>query len=289
MTRVAALAVAVAGFVALSGAAFGPVDAAVGPAPQAPPLYGVYAVRYASIPFALHNLIADADPARRLDIAMTVWVMRGGGRTVLLDAGFYRDRFIRQFHPAPYAKPSVAVQDGLGIAPDDVTDIIVSHIHWDHADGLDLFPKARVWLQKDEYEHHVGENGAVLDQAISADDAVMLFGLKQAGRVNLVNGDDREILPGIRAYTGGKHTFQSEYVGVQTRSGTVILASDNMYLYENHDRHVPIAQTLDAASNLAAQDRMFKLAAKPELVIPGHDPAVFDRFPSVKPGVVRID
>ncbi|HUL74215.1 MAG TPA: hypothetical protein VLT86_13995, partial [Vicinamibacterales bacterium] len=72
-------------------------------------------------------------------------------------------------------------------------------------------------------------------------------------------------------------------------AGTVILASDNVYLYENLDRHVAIAQTLDAASNLAAQDRMLKLAASPRLVIPGHDPAVFERFPIVKPGVVRID
>jgi len=253
------------------------------------PLYGVYAVRYASIPFTVRNLIADADPSRKLDIAMTVWVIRGGGRNVLVDAGFYRDRFMQQYHPSPYAKPSDAVETGLGIKAAEVTDIIVSHVHWDHADGLDLFPKARVWIQKDEYEHHVGESGAVLDRMISADDATMLFGLKQAGRVNLVNGDDQEIMPGVRVYTGGKHTFQSQYVGVQTRSGTVVLASDNMYLYENLDRHVPISQTLDAASNLAAQDRMRTIAAKPSLIIPGHDPAVFERFPVVKAGVVRID
>jgi glyoxylase-like metal-dependent hydrolase (beta-lactamase superfamily II) len=253
------------------------------------PLFEVYAVRYASIPFTVRNLIADADPSRKLDIAMTVWVIRGGGRNVLVDAGFYRDRFMQQYHPAPYAKPSDAVETGLGIKTDEVTDIIVSHVHWDHADGLDLFPKARVWIQKDEYEHHVGENGAVLDRMISADDATMLFGLRQAGRVNLVNGDNQEIIPGVRVYTGGKHTFQSQYVGVQTRSGTVVLASDNMYLYENLDRHVPISQTLDAASNLAAQDRMRTIAAKPSLIIPGHDPAVFERFPVVKAGVVRID
>ena len=57
---------------------------------------------------------------------------------------------------------------------------------------------------------------------------------------------------GITCYTGGKHTFQSQYVGVNTKAGTVILASDNMYLYENLEKHVPIAQTLDADSNLRA-------------------------------------
>jgi hypothetical protein len=73
--------------------------------------------------------------------------------------------------------------------------------------------------------------------------------------VSLVPGDAQEIFPGITCYTGGKHTFQSQYVGVNTKAGMVILASDNMYLYENLEKHVPIAQTLDAVSNLHAQDR----------------------------------
>jgi glyoxylase-like metal-dependent hydrolase (beta-lactamase superfamily II) len=75
---------------------------------------------------------------------------------------------------------------------------------------------------------------------------------------------------------------------VNTAAGTVVLASDNMYLYENLDKHVPIAATLDAESNLRAQDRMKQMAAKPELIIPGHDPAVLKRFPEVAPGIVRI-
>jgi glyoxylase-like metal-dependent hydrolase (beta-lactamase superfamily II) len=69
----------------------------------------------------------------------------------------------------------------------------------------------------------------------------------------------------------------------------VVLASDNMYLYENLDKHVPIAQTLDAVSNLAAQDRMKQLAAANRLIIPGHDPAVLERFPKVGDRAVRID
>jgi glyoxylase-like metal-dependent hydrolase (beta-lactamase superfamily II) len=107
--------------------------------------------------------------------------------------------------------------------------------------------------------------------------------------VTLIHGDAQEILPGITCYTGGKHTFQSQFVGVKTRAGTVVLASDNMYLYENLEKHVPIAQTLDAASNLRAQDRMKQLAASPRLIVPGHDPAVFEKFPTVSERVVRIE
>jgi glyoxylase-like metal-dependent hydrolase (beta-lactamase superfamily II) len=106
--------------------------------------------------------------------------------------------------------------------------------------------------------------------------------------VRLVDGDAREIIPGITVYVGGKHTFQSQYAAVRTAEGTVVIASDNAYLYENFDKRVPIAQTLDAASNLRAQDRMRTLASSPRLLVPGHDPAVFERFPLVQAGVARI-
>ena len=67
------------------------------------------------------------------------------------------------------------------------------------------------------------------------------------------------------------------------------MASDNVYLYENMDAHKAIAQTLDAVSNLRTQDRMRSLASDPRLVVPGHDPAVFDRFPKVSDRIVRIE
>jgi glyoxylase-like metal-dependent hydrolase (beta-lactamase superfamily II) len=257
------------------------------------PRWTVYAVRYATLPFKVASLIGNLPAAERdrtIDIAMMVWVLRGpDNRAVLVDAGFYRDKFMQQWKPAGYSKPSDAVQAGLGIAPEDVTDIIISHIHWDHADGTDLFPRAKVWIQRDEYTHHIDDLGKPLDRAIDPAVAAMLFSLKEAGRVNLVDGDNQEIMPGVRAYIGGKHTYQSQYVGVATRSGTVIVASDNVYLYENLERRLPIAQTLNPESNLIAQARMLNLAASLNRIVPGHDPTVFDRFPAVKPGVVRID
>jgi len=217
-------------------------------------------------------------------------VLRGpDNRIVLVDAGFYREKFMKQWKPAGYSKPSDAVQAALGISPDQVTDIIVTHIHWDHADGVDLFPRAKVWLQRDEYTYHVDDMGKPKDPAIDADVATMLHILKEAGRVSLVDGDNQEILPGIRVYTGGKHTYQSQFVGVAARSGTIVVASDNAYLYENLELRLPIAQTLNPASNLSAQARMLMLAASLNRIVPGHDPAVFERFAKVKDGVVRID
>ena len=65
----------------------------------------------------------------------------------------------------------------------------------------------------------------------------------------------------------------------------MVLASDNAYLYENLDKRLAIAQTLDVESNLRAQDRMKELG---KIIVPGHDPLVLTKFAEVAPGVVRI-
>ena len=249
----------------------------------------VFAIRYGTLRnFPVASLVAGADTARRMDVALMVWLIkRPDGRTVLVDAGFYRDKFVQRWKPADYVKPSDAVR-AAGIRAEDVTDVIISHVHWDHMDGADLFPNARIWIQRAEYEHHVTDAGRSVDRAADSLDAAMLAALRRDGRVELVDGDDREILPGVRVYTGGRHTFASQYVSVATAQGTVVLASDNAYLYENLARRAAIAQTLDAESNLRAQDRMKQLASSERLIVPGHDPEVFVRFPLPGRGVAAI-
>ena len=267
-------------------------DAQAAAKPASPaPVYSVEAIRYATIQgFPVAGLVAGADKSRKMDIAMVFWLVQGGGHNILVDSGFYRPQFFRDWKVADYRKPSDAVR-AAGLDPDAITDIVISHMHWDHADGFDLFPKARIWIQRDEYTYYTGEawQHPRTHGGIDPDDVAALVQANVAGHVRFVEGDNQEILPGIRCYIGGKHTYQSQYVSVPGKDGTVVLASDNVYLYENLDKHAPIAETLDARSNLAAQDRMRTLAAKPEFIIPGHDPAIFDRFPAVAPGVVKID
>ncbi len=257
---------------------------------QSKPQYQVYAIRYATVPdYPVADLVAGADPARKTDIAMMIWLVRGNGHNILVDSGFYHERLFPGWNIHDFIKPSDALKP-LGLKPEDVTDIIISHMHWDHADGIDLFPKARIWIQKDELQYYAGEAWQSKDThgGIDADDVLTLVKLNTEGKVGLVDGDAQEILPGVTCYTGGRHTYASQYVGVNTAAGTVVLASDNMYLYENLEKHVPIAATLDAASNLRAQDRMKQLAASPALIIPGHDPAVLTKFPNPAPGVAKI-
>jgi glyoxylase-like metal-dependent hydrolase (beta-lactamase superfamily II) len=254
--------------------------------------YAVYAVRFATITgFPVSSLVAGAERGRRIDLAMTIWVLKGAdGRVALVDTGFHRARHFKEFAVTDYVSPADAIAP-LGIGPQDVNDIFLSHMHWDHAGGLDLFPRARLWIQRAEYAYYTGDAWQAPGShgGIDAEDAIELVRRNTEGRVTLLDGDDETSISGIGFGVGGKHTRESQFVSVATRAGTVVLASDNMYLYENRDRHAAIAQTLDPVSNLRTQARMALLAAQPTLLIPGHDPAVFDRFPHISDRIVRID
>ena len=254
--------------------------------------YEIYAVRYATISnFRVSGLIAGADASRRMDIAMMIWVLKGiDGRVAIVDSGFHRDQYFQQFAVKDFIKPSDAIAP-LGLKPEQVTDLFVTHAHWDHMGGIDLFPNARIWIQKDEYDYYTGDAWQQRNThgGIDADDVLELVKRNLLGKVTFVRGDDDTSISGITFGVGGKHTFQSQFVVVHGTKHEIVIASDNMYLYENLDAHKPISQTLDAVSNLRTQDRMKSLASEPRFLIPGHDPAVFERFEKVSDRIVRIE
>ena len=258
------------------------------PRPHQSPSYEVYAIRYAVLPhYPVAGLVAGADTTRYIDVPLLIWLSRGQGRVVLVDAGCYREKFVERWRLRDYVKPSLAIAP-LGIKPEEVTDIIVSHPHWDHVDGVDLFPKARVWMQREEWQYYSDSSRAKGAPGVDSVDLVMLKEIERSGRLRLAPGDAQEIIPGITVYTGGRHTWQSQYAAVRSGGATVVLASDNLYLYENLDRGRPIAATFDSVSNLRAHQRMVSLASERKYVIPGHDPEILTRFPAVAPGIVRI-
>jgi glyoxylase-like metal-dependent hydrolase (beta-lactamase superfamily II) len=255
-----------------------------------PPDYSIEAIRYATVPqFPLSGLIPGAPPDQHIDIAMAIWLIRGGGHTILFDSGFHRQKWIEQFHVADFLSPDEAVKQA-GLDPAQVTDLIISHAHWDHIGGIDLFPNATIWIQKAEFDYYTGPawQPGGKHGGIDPDDMHELVRRVGIGKLRFVNGDDIEILPGIRAYTGARHTFASQYIRV-AGNPPYVLASDNCYLYENLRSHRASAtfEPADEQANLAAQLRMVELAGSEERVVPGHDALQFQRFPT-KGRVARI-
>ncbi len=252
-------------------------------APSAPD-YSIQAIRLADSPGdSVADMVVGAPKDEKIDTIYAFWLIRGGGRNILFDSGFHRERWFKEWTIKDYLRPDEAVKLA-GVNPEEVTDIVISHAHWDHMGGIDLFPKAVVWIQKEEFRYYTGpawqpggDHGG-----IDPEDVQQLVRLNTEGRLRLVDGDNVEIFPGTRAYTGGRHTFASQYLQV-AGNPPFVLASDNVYLYRNLAEHKPSATFSDAdhAANIAAQSRMIELAGgNPDRVIPGHDAAQFQKYPT---------
>src|SRR6202167_4504401 len=218
----------------------------------------------------------------KIDSVFVIWLIRGGGHNILFDSGFHHSQWFKYFPMKDYLRPDEAVKLA-GVQPDAVTDIVISHAHWDHMGGIDLFPKANVWIQKEEYRYYTmeawqpgGNHGG-----IDPEDVKQLLQLNTEGRIHLVDGDNVEIFPGIRTYTGARHTYASQYLRVDGNP-PFVLASDNCYFYLNLSSHLASATFSDAdhAAIIAAQSRMIDLAGSVDRVVPGHDALQFQKFPT---------
>jgi hypothetical protein len=138
-----------------------------------------------------------------------------------------------------------------------------------------------VWIQKDEFRYYTGDAWQPGGDhgGIDPDDVQQLVRLNTEGRLRLVDGDNVEIFPGIRAYTGARHTFASQYLRVDGNP-PFVLASDSVYLYRNLAEHKPSAtfSEADYPANIRNQERMIQLAGSADRVVPGHDALQFQKF-----------
>jgi glyoxylase-like metal-dependent hydrolase (beta-lactamase superfamily II) len=253
------------------------------PTASSTPEYSIYAIRYADSPGdSVSEMVMGAPKDEKIDTIYALWLIRGGGHNILFDSGFHRERWFKEWTVLNYIRPDEAVKLA-GVQPEEITDVVISHAHWDHMGGIDLFPKATIWIQKEEFRYYTGEawQPGGNHGGIDPEDVQALARLNTEGRVRLIGGDDVEIIPGIRAYTGGRHTYASQYLLVEG-SPRFVLASDNAYLYRNLETHMASAtfSEADHAGNIKNQQRMIQLAGALDRVVPGHDALQFQKFPT---------
>lgn len=259
-------------------------------------VYEIYAVRYATrnAKRADHFLDKSSvpDPDGPMPMDYFVWLVTNASRTLVVDTGFTEPVGTRRGRTY-LRRPA----DGLKLLDADaaaIEDVIVTHMHYDHAGTVGDFAKARLHLQEQELRwvtsSEMFARGA--RGSFEVDDVVNIVRGLYGERVQLHDGD-WEYAPGISVHLIGGHTPGIQVVRVNTRRGAVVLASDTTHYYENMETGRPFVTTHDAAKVLAGFATLQKLAESPKHIVPGHDPLVMQRYPAasakLQGAVVRLD
>ena len=258
-----------------------------------PDTYEIYAIHYGHHDRKAHENFIGGDPHDDGDMPLDyfVWAIVGDDRTFLLDTGFAPD--MARKRGRQLVRPVHEGLAAIGVDPARVGDVILSHMHYDHAGNLPLFPKARFHIQDAEMAYVTGRSmcHGMLRGAFEAEHVAQMVHNVFDGRVQFHDGVS-ELAPGITLHKVGGHTKGLQVTRVKTRRGFVVLASDAAHLYANMERADPFPIVVDVDDYLEAFTTIAKLASSRAHIVPGHDPLVLARYPLAKAGlagVVRLD
>lgn len=251
----------------------------------------VYAVKYADRNARIRgdSFIFDDrhDVPHPMDYFM--WLLRRGDQTILVDTGY--DQAEAEARERPILMDPHAALAPLGITPEHITEVIVTHLHYDHAGGLHLFPNARLHLQAAEMAYATGPCMChdTLRMPFTARHVCELIKRLYSGKVAFYRGD-AEIADGVTVHQIGGHSRGLQSVRVMTSAGWLVLASDAAHFYENFEARKPFPIVVDLADMLAGFETLYALSSSANLIVPGHDPLVMQRFPlGPADHIVRLD
>jgi glyoxylase-like metal-dependent hydrolase (beta-lactamase superfamily II) len=244
--------------------------------------YGEHAQRTRAAAFLLED-----DHASPYPLDYFVWVIRNAHRTVLVDTGFDHAEAARRDRRIT-AEPRRLLAR-IGADASGIADVIISHLHFDHAGTLEHFPAARFHLQEAEMSYATGRCmcDEVLRRPFSVDHVCRMVRNVYAGRVHFHSGD-AEVAPGITVHPAPGHSKGLQCVRVRTATGWVVLASDASHFYENFEQRKPFPIVVDVEQTLRSYDRLEQLATSRAHVVPGHDPLVLERLKRAGPDIVEL-
>ncbi|NNF90820.1 MAG: N-acyl homoserine lactonase family protein [Boseongicola sp.] len=240
----------------------------------------VHAVKYAdrNARVRADSFIFDDNHDQPHPMDYFMWVLRSENRTILVDTGYDTAEGQRRDRPVRM-DPDMALAP-LGLSAGDITEIIVTHLHYDHAGGLHLFPNATLHLQAAEMAYATGPCMChdVLQMPFTADHVCEAIRRLYSGRVIFHEGDG-QIAEGVTVHCIGGHSRGLQAVRVKTASGWMVLASDAAHYYENVLLRKPFPIVVDLEDMMRGFDTLRSLASRTDLIIPGHDPIIRRIFP----------
>lgn len=243
------------------------------------PAYRVYSLRNGVCKIAGNHAFHGGDNAETYDYALYVWLILGGDKPIMVDAGLSdvaemnrgAARVLREPITQDKHESSRDQLRKFGLTPEDIGHVFITHLHFDHVDDLLLYTNAKVYIGKKEWEGATKAapswgHGRILREFLNNPQC----------RQRLVLIEDQEVLPGIESFWIGGHTPGSMAFCVNTAYGRAVLTGDTVSLFANFERSVPPGVFTSLEECRAATE---KIRSKADIVLPSHDPGTLDRWP----------
>jgi glyoxylase-like metal-dependent hydrolase (beta-lactamase superfamily II) len=246
--------------------------------------YEVLAVRYgtrtATRAESFLNYHVYGEPDAQFGMDYFFWIVRDSERTVVVDCGFDAEAGKRRGRSL-LVDPTDALR-GLGVDPARVSQVVVSHAHYDHIGNLDRFPAAEVVMARREYDFWTGSPYADRVQfahSTEAGELAHLGALADQGRLRLVD-TTLDVAPGLELVVLGGHTPGQLVAQATVDGGAVILAADALHFYEELERDRPFFVVADLEEMYRGFDLLREMTSDPgRRLVAGHDAEVNQRFP----------
>lgn len=257
--------------------------------------FELFAIRYArnGPRRTVQNVIGGDLHEMGSDLDYYVWVAKRADRVFLIDTGMSEETAKRRSEEH-YRVPADAIRL-LDLDPAKIEDIILTHLHYDHAGTLNRYPNARFYVQEKEMSYVTGRCmcSRLLRRGYEVDDVVHLVKSVFADQVAFAD-ENCEITTGLSVHLVGGHTGGSQIVRIWTKRGWVVLASDAAHLYLNVRKGMPFPSVYRIDEMMEGYRTILRLAEGSwDHVVPGHDPLVMKMYPPLSKElegiVVRLD
>ena len=252
-------------------------------------MFEVTALRYGTRETRKSECYLDWDsygePDAEIGMDYFFWVLQNGDSAIVVDTGFHPDVGARRGRTCLY--PPVEGLRRIGVEPESVETVVLTHLHYDHTGNVDAFPNAELVVQQSELEFWTGAEAQQPRHAavVEANEIERIA----RSRLRLLDGDG-PIAPGIEAICVGGHSPGQTVLVVEAESAPVVIASDAVHYYEECELERPFEIYHDLEAMIEGYRTVRRQAGQPgAALLAGHDPEVMSRFPVIEDGLgVRV-